>query len=152
MNNYRIQSSGLHDFAVFSPVLVHEIDIDEAQACVDTQYNQDALLEELRSEDLHVVYKIEVLAEPNFELIKRLKMICFKIPGCFTSEDEYYLVANGDDSYYCLEAYQALAHGTADIDAFLLKNGATFVKYMGKELYDECIASITETEVEIAWK
>ena len=170
MKNVRIQSSGLHDFAVFEVVNTQDIELSAVEPCVDVvakliieaafnPITQEEAEREAREvvlralHESHEVYKIRPYGEPNFEVIAKLKMYCIKVLGWSSSDDTYYLIANDDDSYYRLEAYQALVYKSADIDSFLLSTtqSAVFRHIMGKKIYDECIAAIIKTEAEIAF-
>lgn len=161
IKNVNIQSSGIHDFAVFTEVKINEIDTSKIEPCVEVlaqevikretyDITQEEAEEEARAiiircleEDMHKVYKLNTkYSKPRLQLVQRLSLYAIKL------KDEYFLVDATDDML-AIEAYQAIVYKSVDIDAFLLKNPAAFKNEMGADIYNECIKSITMSQEEI---
>jgi len=161
---FRMQPSGLHDYAVFSIVSTEDeqfIDAEIIIPCVDvvaeriiknainpiTQEEAEREAKEIimrAFRDSDEVYKIEQAGEPDLEIVERLKLLCFKIFGWSSSCDKYYLMSQYENNYYQLEAYQALVFKTVDPQSFLLYKPEIFQHVLGTQIYNECIAAITE--------
>ena len=77
----------------------------------------------------------------NEMIAHQLDLIMFTVQ----SDQTYILDCTGTGSC-ALEAYQALAHKSVDVNAALINDKKYFIQKMGQEIYNECIQKIAKFE------